>query len=53
MWQYLTQDGSPNLNNLIDYKAIDASTDMIVATSGSNYINYNMILSSSYNPYYV
>lgn len=38
-------------NNLVQYKAIDALTDMVIATSGISYINYNRILSSSSSPY--
>jgi hypothetical protein len=36
---------------LIYYKAVDASTDMIIATSGYSLINYNRIISSSASPY--
>ena len=32
---------------MIKYKEIDAATDMIIATSGINYINYNMIIHST------
>jgi hypothetical protein len=38
---------------MIKYKEIDAATDMIVATSGDSYINYNKIISSSTSPYSV
>ena len=38
---------------MINYMEINASTDMIVATSGSSYINYNRIISSSASPYSV
>ena len=38
---------------MIKYKEIDASTDMVIATSGNSYINYNRILSSSTSPYSV
>ncbi len=31
---------------MIKFKEIDSSTEMIIATSGSNYINYNRIISS-------
>jgi hypothetical protein len=51
-WQYSTPEGGSN-NNMIKYKEIDESTDMVVATSGSNYINYNLIISSSTSPYSV
>jgi hypothetical protein len=36
---------------MIKYKEIDESTDMVVATSGLTYINYNIIISSSNSPY--
>jgi hypothetical protein len=36
---------------LIYYKAIDASTDMIIATSGYSLINYSRIISSTNSPY--
>ena len=32
---------------MIKYKQIDAATDMVIATSGSTYINYNRIFHSS------
>jgi hypothetical protein len=35
------------------YKSIDSATDMVIATSGSTYINYNRIVSSSVSPYSV
>jgi hypothetical protein len=35
------------------YKEIDASTDMVIATSGNSYINYNRIVSSSSSSYSV
>jgi hypothetical protein len=35
------------------FKAIDASTDMVVVTSGYSYINYNRIVSSSASSYSV
>jgi hypothetical protein len=38
---------------MIKYKEIDESTDMVVTTSGSNYINYNRIISSTTSPYSV
>jgi hypothetical protein len=38
---------------MIKYKEIDESTDMVLATSGSNTINYNRIISSSSSPYQV
>ena len=34
---------------MIKYKQIDAATDMVIATSGSTYINYNRIIHST-NP---
>ena len=36
---------------MIKYKQIDGSTDMVIATSGSSYINYNRIIHSSSSPY--
>jgi hypothetical protein len=36
---------------MIKYKEIDELTDMVVATSGYGYINYNRIISSSTSPY--
>jgi len=33
-WHCATPDGNYTLNNFIEYKQIDAATDMIVATSG-------------------
>jgi hypothetical protein len=47
-WQYATPNGDDYINNLIEYKLIDASTDMIFASSGSN---YNRILYKSASPY--
>jgi hypothetical protein len=38
---------------MIKYKEIDAATDMVIATSGNSYINYNKIISSSASPYNV
>jgi hypothetical protein len=38
---------------MIKYKDVDILSDFIVATSGSNYINYNRIISSSTSPYSV
>jgi hypothetical protein len=38
---------------MIKYIEIDESNDMIIATSGSSYINYNRIISSSSSPYHV
>jgi hypothetical protein len=38
---------------MIKYKEIDESTDMIIATSGSTRINYNIIISSTTSPYSV
>jgi hypothetical protein len=32
---------------MIKYKQIDAATDMVIATSGFSYINYNRIFHSS------
>jgi hypothetical protein len=36
---------------MIKYKQIDGATDMVIATSGDLYINYNRIISSSSSPY--
>ena len=38
---------------MIKYKQIDAATDMVIATSGSTYINYNRIIHSSSSTYSV
>ena len=38
---------------MIKYKQIDATTDMVIATSGLFYINYNRIIHSSTPPYSV
>jgi hypothetical protein len=38
---------------MIKYKQIDPLTDMVIATSGSSYINYNRIIHSSSLPYSV
>ena len=38
---------------MIKYKEIDAATDMIIATSGFDYINYNRIIHSSSSPYII
>ena len=38
---------------MIQYKEIDESNDMVLATSGSSFINYNRIISSSISPYSV
>ncbi len=50
-WQYSTPDGSSTDNNVIQYKDIDSATDIVIATSGSSYINYNVVISSSKSPY--
>ena len=44
-------NGSPYKNNLIQYKSVSTLVDMIVVTSGGNFINYNRIMSSSVSPY--
>jgi hypothetical protein len=36
---------------MLYYKAIDASTDMVIATSGGDLIHYNRIISSATSPY--
>jgi hypothetical protein len=38
---------------MIKYKEIDAVTDIVIATSGEYYINYNRIIHSSSSPYYL
>ncbi len=43
--------GSPLKNNLIQYKAVSTTVDMIVVTSGGTFINYNRIMSLSTSPY--
>jgi hypothetical protein len=53
LWQFSTPDGYHGTSNMIKYKEIDASTDMIIATSGWNFINYNRFISSSSAPYTV
>ncbi len=50
-WQFSAPDGSSWQNNLIQYRALDLATDMVIATSGSTIINYNVIISSSATPY--
>jgi hypothetical protein len=50
-WQYANGAGSIEFNNLIEYKAIDAATDMVIATSGGTIIYYSRIISSSTSPY--
>jgi hypothetical protein len=51
-WAYALSNGVDN--TLLDFKAVDASTDMVVATSKSgNVIKYSRILSSSASPYSV
>jgi hypothetical protein len=50
-WQYSSAGGDSVYDNLIYYKAIDTSTDMIIATSGYYLINYSRIISSSASPY--
>jgi hypothetical protein len=38
---------------MINYQQIGVATDMVIATSGSNYINYNRIIHSRSSPYFV
>jgi hypothetical protein len=38
---------------MIKYKENNATTDIIIATSGDSFINYNLIISSSTSPYNV
>ena len=52
-WQYSTPDGSSTLSNMIKYKQIDSAIDMVIATSGDFYINYNRIIHLSSSPYSV
>jgi outer membrane protein assembly factor BamB len=52
-WQYSTPDGSSDYSNMIKYKQIDAATDMVIASSGNLYINYNRIIHLSSSPYSV
>ncbi len=53
-WQYSTSGGDQLEGNLIQYKAIDAATDMIITTSGQgSSINYNRIISSTSSNYVV
>jgi hypothetical protein len=51
-WQYSTPDGNYNSNSMA-FKGLDSSTDMVIATSGYGYINFNRILSSSSSSYSV
>ena len=54
LWQFSIPAGSGGGNsNMIKYKEIDGATDMIIATAGSNTIDYNRIISSSISPYSV
>jgi hypothetical protein len=53
LWQYSTPDGDSFKSSIIKYKYIDALNDMIIATSGNTYINYNRIISSTTSPYSV
>ena len=50
-WTYSFNEEDVNKNYLIEYKAIDINTDLIVATSGYTNIKYNLILASSASPY--
>jgi hypothetical protein len=51
-WSYALSNGADN--TLLYFKAIDASSDMVAATSKSgNVIMYSRILSSSASPYSV
>jgi hypothetical protein len=56
-WQYSTPDGDNTYSNMIKYKQIldptGPPTDMVIATSGYSYINYNRIIHSSSSPYSV
>ena len=52
-WQYSAPDGDNTYSNMIKYKQIDPATDMVIATSGLTYINYNRIIHSSSSPYSV
>ena len=49
--QYSASDGDPSKNKCIMYKDVDLATDMVIATSGSSNINYNVVISSSASPY--
>jgi hypothetical protein len=51
LWQYATHDGSSTHSNFIEYKAIDANTDMILTTNVDSYINFNRIVSSATTPF--
>ncbi len=52
-WQYSTPEGHSLYSNMIKYYEIDTSTDLVIATSGNSYINYNCIISSSASAYSV
>jgi len=48
LWQFSTIDGSNKKINVLKYKMINSTTDMIVATSA---LSINRIVSSSVAPY--
>jgi hypothetical protein len=50
-WQFYSSGGNDNEGNLILYKALDNSTDMVIATSGmGSNLGYTRIISSSFSP---
>jgi hypothetical protein len=53
IWQHSMAGGSRLYSNFIQYKNIDASTDLIVASSGSPKVSYHRILAFTSPPYIV
>jgi hypothetical protein len=51
IWNIIISESFISNNVLLKYKEIDSATDMIIATSGENNFNYNMIISYSNPPY--
>ena len=51
IWAYAFEGRYPATNNLIDYKAIDDNTDLVITTGESPYINYNRIIALTISPY--
>ena len=49
-WAYKFDSGIYQISNLIEYKEIDANTDMVIATSGKPII-YNVVITSRSPPY--
>ena len=53
IWNIFIPDNFADYNVLLEYNSISSSTDMIIATSGKDFFNYNRIISSSSHPYTV